>query len=33
MFQFKFDGSYEFSKGAIDGLNLGVDTLLFGLCH
>jgi hypothetical protein len=29
LFQFKFDGSYEFSKGALNGLNLGLSTHVF----
>ena len=29
LFQFKFDGSYEFSKGALTGLNLGMSTHVF----
>lgn len=29
VFQFKFDGSYEFSKGALTGLNVGVSTHVF----
>jgi hypothetical protein len=29
VFQFKFDGSYEFSKGGLTGLNLGLSTHLY----
>jgi len=29
LFQFKFDGSYEFSKGALTGMNLGLSTHVY----